>query len=101
MRASRSSTVIGVLVGVLSASAALAYTGTTAGKKLAAQMLGSYKHVHYLAGSEHGGVYYCTSGTFEGFALGAVANLPSTCRARPVTATVSWVATLSDGKGAS
>jgi hypothetical protein len=101
MRAARLSIVVGVLVGVLSASAAWAYTGTTAGKKLAGQMLGSYKHVQYLAGSEHGGVYYCTSGTLEGFSLGSVATLPSKCGAKPVTATVSWVATLSDGKGAS
>jgi hypothetical protein len=95
MRAARSSTVIGVLVGVLFASAAWAYTGTTAGKKLAAQMLGSYKHVPYLAGSEHGSVYYCTRGLPEGFYVGA--PNPS-CT---VKGTVSWVATLSGGKGSS
>jgi hypothetical protein len=95
MQAARSSIVIGLLVGVLSATTALAYTGTTAGKKLAGQMLGSYKHVHYLAGSEHGSVYYCTHGLLEGFYLGA---LNPSC---PVKATVSWVATLSGGKGAS
>jgi hypothetical protein len=101
MRAARSSTVVAILVGVLSATAAWAYTGTPAGKKLAGQMLGSYKHVRYLAGSEHGSVYYCTAGTLEGFLVGPAADLFASCRSHPVAATVSWVATLSNGKGSS
>lgn len=93
--------VVGVLIAVVSAITAQAYTGTSAGKKLAGQMLGSYKHVRYLAGSEHGGVYYCTVGTLEGFLAGAAADLAPTCRSHPISATVSWEATLSNGKGSS
>jgi hypothetical protein len=91
----RRGVVVGVLIAVVSASAAVAYIGTSAGKKLAGQMLSSYKHVRYLAGSEHGSVYYCTSGLLEGFLVGPKY---SPC---PVKATVSWVATMSNGKGSS
>jgi hypothetical protein len=101
MRAARSSTVIAILIGVLSATAAWAYTGTSAGKKLAGQMLGSYKHVHYLAGSEHGSVYYCTASTLEGFVVGPTAYLDPSCRSHPISATVAWEATLSNGRGSS
>jgi hypothetical protein len=87
--------VAAAIIGGLSATAAWAYTGTSSGKKLAGQMLSSYKHVTYLAGSEHGSVYYCASGMPEGFYLGPPY---SGCA---VKATVSWVATLSGGKGSS
>jgi hypothetical protein len=101
MRATRSAAVIGVLVGVLATTAGWAYTGSPAGKKLAGQMLGSYKHVRYLAGSEHGSVYYCTDRTLEGFTVGPSAFLAPSCRSHPISATVSWEATLSNGKGSS
>jgi hypothetical protein len=91
--------VAGVALVVLSAALAWAYTGTSAGKKLAGQMLSSYKHVRYLAGSEHGSVYYCTTERLpEGFWLGPPGQVSPRCR---IPATVSWIATLSDGKGAS
>ena len=82
----------------LSVTSALGYGGTRAGKKLAREMLSSYKHVHHLAGSVHGSVYYCPSfigGYAEEFAFQA----PRSCKKHPATA--SWVNTLSRGKGVS
>jgi len=88
----------GLIVLSMSAAAALAYTGTSAGKKLAGQMLASYKNVHYLAGSVHGSVYYCPS-QIGGYFEAAGSRAPASCRNN--SATVSWVNTLSKGNGAS
>lgn len=87
----------GLIVVMLSAAAAWAYGGSAAGKRLAAQMLASYKHVHYLAGSQHGSVYYCTAFP-EGVYLGQADQALSSCK---TPATDSWVATLSHGRGVS
>jgi hypothetical protein len=81
----------------VAAGSAIAYTGTTKGKKLAAQLLSSYKHVHYLAGSVHGSVYYCPE-EFGGY-FEAPGSVPASCAKHPAKA--SWVNTLKHGKGAS
>jgi hypothetical protein len=70
---------------------AWAYTGTPDGKKLAGQVLASYKHVHWLQGSEHGDIHYCAK-AIAGFSEGVTP--PAGC---PAKATVSWVETLSNG----
>lgn len=80
------------------AGIALGYTGTRQGKKLAAELLASYKHVHYLAGSVHGSVYYCPQET-GGYAELAGFPAPASCASHPAKA--AWVNTLSRGKGAS
>lgn len=89
---------LGSVVLLTAAASALAYTGTPKGKKLAAELLASYKHVHYLAGSIHGSVYYCPS-VVGGYAVETGYAAPSSCLKHPATA--SWVNTLSNGKGAS
>jgi hypothetical protein len=85
-----------VLVGVCSGGVAwAALSGTSAGKQLARQMLASYKHVHWLHGSEHGDVHYCPS-VAPGYSLGT--SPPAGCGSK---ATVAWTQTLSNGKGMS
>jgi hypothetical protein len=93
--------VLGVCCVVLAAAAgtALAYKGTPQGKKLASQLLGSYNHVHYLAGSVHGSVYYCPSAVAGYAEEGGGYLAPAACRKHPAKA--SWVNTLSHGKGVS
>jgi hypothetical protein len=86
---------IGTLLISLSAVAAFAYTGTSAGRRLAGQLLGSYNHVHYLSGSVHGSVYYCPS-QVAGYFEEAGSTAPASCLTSPATAT--WVGTLSSGR---
>jgi hypothetical protein len=91
-------TAAGVLA-VGGAGTALAYTGTSLGKKVAGEMLASYKHVHYLAGSHNGnGVVYC-AGNPEGVYVGPANDAPAACRGTP--GTQSWVETLANGVGVS
>jgi hypothetical protein len=80
----------------VAAASALGYTGTVAGKKLAGQLLRAYDHVHYLAGSVHGSVYYCPQevGGYDELISGTP---PPSCAGHPAKA--SWVNTLSRGKG--
>ena len=81
------------------AGTALAYKGTPQGKKLARELLASYNHVHYLAGSVHGSVYYCPT-AIGGYAEEGGGYLaPPACQKHPAKA--SWVNTLSHGKGVS
>lgn len=80
------------------AGGAFGYTGTRQGKRLAAELLASYKNVHYLVGSVHGSVYYCPQET-GGYAELTGFPAPASCAKHP--AKVAWVNTLSRGKGAS
>lgn len=82
----------------LSVASALGYTGTRKGKRLTAQLLASYKHVHYLAGSNWGSVYYCPS-QVGGYVVAAGFQPPASCAKHRAKA--SWVQTLSHGKGVS
>ncbi len=89
---------ISALLLSLLVAGAIAYKGTSAGRKLAGQLLGSYKHVHYLSGSVHGSVYYCPS-QIGGYYEEAGSTAPLSCLRSPATAT--WVNTLASGRGAS
>jgi hypothetical protein len=98
----RNRTLASLIAGALglagiAATAAVAYTGSAPGKKLASEMLASYKHVHYLSGAQHGSVFYCAS-LPEGVYLGAKTSGANAC-ATP--AHDAWVATLARGNGVS
>jgi hypothetical protein len=87
-----------VLLAVV-AGTALAYQGTPQGKKLAGELLASYNHVHYLAGSVHGSVYYCPSAVGGYVEEGGGYLAPASCQKHPATA--SWVNTLRRDRGRS